>query len=137
MKVELIHDKAVMPTRATPNSAGFDLSTIEGRTLAPGERALLRTGLKIELPQGTYLRIAPRSGLALKYGIDVLAGVVDADYRGEVGVLLINLGTLSFSCYPGDRIAQGIIERCSPAFITTGAPDETIRGAGGFGSTGV
>lgn len=106
--------------------------------LHPGARTLVKTGLTAELPDGVYGRVAPRSGLALKAGIDVMAGVIDQDYRGEYGVVLVNLGTAPFVIRQGDRVAQLVLERCLRAeIVEVETLTETARGAGGFGSTGV
>lgn len=109
-------------------------------TLRPGQRHLIPTGLHIALPHGTEAQIRPRSGLALKYGITVLnsPGTVDADYRGEIKVLLINLGDAPFDIHNGDRIAQMIVARYEriEAFDLVDTLDETERGTGGYGSTG-
>lgn len=143
--VQLLHPKAKTPCRAYSLDAGADLYALdcsieEGgdfRPLLPGERRLLRTGVAMAIPAGYYGRIAPRSGLAVKHGIDVLAGVVDSGFRNEVKVCLINLGSDSVSIQPGDRIAQLIIERSEPAsFMVLANLDQTDRGTGGFGSTG-
>ena len=106
--------------------------------IPPGGRAVVATDLSIACPAGTYGRIAPRSGLAVKKGIDVGAGVVDADYRGPVGVVLFNLGSEEFQVNEGDRIAQLVLEQIimSPIEVVDKL-DETVRGSGGFGSTGV
>jgi len=127
-----------MPVRGSSQSAGFDLSSSEEKTVPKGGKAIVKTGLSIAIPQGTYARLAPRSGLAAKHMIDVGAGVVDSDYRGEVGVVLFNHGPEDFAIKSGDRIAQLVVER----FNTCGCEEvesleETSRGAGGFGSTGV
>lgn len=117
-------------------SAGCDLSSIENYTLKPGERKLFKTGLYMAIPNGLYGRIAPRSGLAYKNGIDVMAGVIDEDYRGEIGVILINLGQEDKQINVGDKIAQMIFEnytRCD--FTVVDELDDTNRGIGGFGST--
>jgi dUTP pyrophosphatase len=117
-------------------SAGCDLSSTENYTLRPRERKLFKTGLYMAIPSGLYGRIAPRSGLAYKHGIDVMAGVIDEDYRGEIGVILINLGDEDKQINIGDKIAQMIFEnytRCD--FIEANDLDETNRGIGGFGST--
>jgi dUTP pyrophosphatase len=103
---------------------------------------LIKTGISVAVPNGTYGRIAPRSGLALKNGIDVMAGVIDADYRGDVGVILVNLGSSPFTINPGDRIAQLILEKIeyNTSVQEIGEADDlspTSRGANGFGSTGV
>lgn len=132
-----------LPAHQTPHAAGVDLQAHlpEGPvTLQPGERHLIPTGLYIALPAGTEAQIRPRSGLALKHGITVLnsPGTVDADYRGEVKVLLINLGQTEFTIQSGDRIAQMVVARYEhiAAFEPVEALDDTERGAGGYGSTG-
>ena len=143
-----------LPQYQTPGSAGFDLeanvmsskaitdSVVEedGVIIFPGGRALIGTGLCFEIPQGFELQIRPRSGLALKHGITVLnsPGTVDSDYRGEVGVILVNLGDTPFCIRQGDRIAQGVLQRVELAeFIEADELSETERGADGFGSTGI
>jgi dUTP pyrophosphatase len=132
---------AVPPEYKSPGSAGADLrahiaSPID---LAPGERAAVPTGLRIELPEGYEAQVRPRSGLALEKGITCLnsPGTVDSDYRGEVKVILVNLGTASATIAPGDRIAQLVVAPVSRAsFEAASALAPTERGAGGFGSTG-
>ena len=131
-----------LPVYATPQSAGMDLraNIDEAITLHPMERRLIPTGLHIALPVGFEAQIRPRSGLALKHGLTVLntPGTVDADYRGEVMVLLINLGDKDFVINDGERIAQMIIARHETAdFIAVEVLDETERGEGGYGHTGV
>lgn len=131
-----------LPAYATSQSAGMDLraNIDEPITLRPMERRLIPTGLHIALPVGYEAQIRPRSGLALKHGLTVLntPGTVDADYRGEVGVLLINLGDKEFVINDGERIAQMIIARHETAdFIAVEVLDETERGEGGYGHTGV
>ena len=130
-----------LPAYATPQSAGMDLraNIDEAITLHPMERRLIPTGLHIALPAGFEAQIRPRSGLALKHGLTVLntPGTVDADYRGEVMVLLINLGDKDFVINDGERIAQMIIAKHETAdFIEVESLDETERGAGGYGHTG-
>jgi len=132
-----------LPAHQTEHSAGVDLQAHlpEGTvTLAPGERKLIPTGLYIALPAGTEAQVRPRSGLALKHGITVLnsPGTIDADYRGEVKVLLINLGQEPFTVHNGDRVAQMVVARYEriEAFEAVESLDETARGAGGYGSTG-
>lgn len=131
-----------LPAYATADSAGLDLlaaidTPIE---LAPGERRLVPTGLKIALPTGYEMQVRPRSGLALKHGITLLnsPGTIDADYRGEIGVILINLGTASFTIQRGERIAQMVLAPVSRLAWREQAEDlsTTARGEGGFGSTG-
>lgn len=131
-----------LPAYATPQSAGMDLraNIDEAITLHPMERRLIPTGLHIALPVGFEAQIRPRSGLALKHGLTVLntPGTVDADYRGEVMVLLINLGDKDFVINDGERIAQMIIAKHETAdFIAVEVLDETERGEGGYGHTGV
>ncbi len=132
-----------LPAYETAGSAGMDLRAAigEGETLVlePGQRKLVPTGLKIALEPGYEAQVRPRSGLALKHGISApnTPGTIDSDYRGEVGVILINLGELPFEIKRGDRIAQMVIARYEQAqMIEVEAVDETARGAGGFGSTG-
>ncbi len=131
-----------LPQYATPQSAGMDLrANIDTPiVLGPMERRLIPTGLHIALPPGYEAQVRPRSGLALKHGITVLnaPGTVDADYRGEIGVVLINLSAEPFTVNDGERIAQLVIARHETAdFIEVEALDETARGEGGYGHTGV
>ncbi|MEN5145455.1 dUTP diphosphatase [Brevundimonas diminuta] len=132
-----------LPAYETAGSAGMDLraALAEGETLVlePGQRKLIPTGLKIALEPGYEAQVRPRSGLALKHGISApnAPGTIDSDYRGEVGVILINHGELPFEIKRGDRIAQMVIARYEQArMIEVEAVDETERGDGGFGSTG-
>ncbi len=132
----------LLPEYATPLSAGMDLraNLNEPVVLHPMERRLIPTGLHIALPEGYEAQIRPRSGLALKHGITVLntPGTVDADYRGEVGVLLVNLSQVDFVVNDGERIAQMVIARHDQGqFLLVEELDETERGAGGYGHTGV
>ena len=131
-----------LPAYATPQSAGMDLraNLDEPLTLHPFERKLVKTGLFIALPEGYEAQVRPRSGLALKHGVTVLntPGTIDADYRGEVGVLLINLSQEDFVIEDGERIAQMVIARHEQGeFVVVEELDETERGAGGYGHTGV
>lgn len=130
-----------LPAYATPQSAGMDLraNIDEPVVLHPMERRLIPTGLKIELPAGYEAQVRPRSGLALKHGITVLntPGTIDADYRGEVMVLLINLSNDDFTVNDGERIAQMVIARHEQGeFVDVDKLDETERGEGGYGHTG-
>jgi dUTP pyrophosphatase len=130
-----------LPEFATVDSAGMDLRAhLEAPvTLEPGERRLIPTGLHIALPQGLEAQVRPRSGLAYKHGITVLnsPGTIDADYRGDVGVILINHGQEAFEVAPGDRIAQLVVARYERFDWTpVETLDETVRGAGGFGHSG-
>ena len=142
MKVQIVNRSPYpCPAYATPLSAGMDLKAnlTEPVTLGPLERTMVPTGLYIALPEGYEAQIRPRSGLAAKHGITVTnaPGTVDADYRGEVCVLLVNLSKEPFVINPGERIAQMVIARHEKAeWVEVEALDETERGAGGFGSTG-
>lgn len=137
IRVKALREGARLPQRATPLAAGADLHCLNDIFLGSGERMLVPTGISVEIPVGYYGRIAPRSGLAVRHGIDTLAGVVDSDYRGEVNVLLINLGAEGVTLNAGDRIAQLIIEQAAPAdYQWSEVLDQTDRGEGGFGSTG-
>ena len=134
--------KQPLPQYATPQSAGMDLRADieEAFTLKPLERRLVPTGLFIALPEGYEAQVRPRSGLALKHGITVLntPGTIDADYRGEIGVILVNLSNDPFIIEPGERIAQMVIAKHEQAeFTIVEQLDETLRGAGGYGHTGV
>ena len=131
-----------LPQYATPQSAGMDLRANLNTpvTLHPMERRLIPTGLYIALPPGYEAQVRPRSGLALKKGITVLnsPGTIDADYRGEIGVLLVNLSQEDFVVNDGERIAQMVVARCEQGqFLPVDVLDETIRGEGGYGHTGV
>jgi dUTP pyrophosphatase len=132
-----LHPEARLPSRGSTRAAGLDLCAVERLTLAPGARAAVRTGLAVAIPEGFYGRVAPRSGLAVRHGIDVLAGVVDSDYRGEILCALVNHGSEPFEIEPGARVAQLIIEViATPESAWADDLEETERGAGGFGSTG-
>lgn len=131
-----------IPEYATPGAAGMDLKADlnEGAIqLAPGDRALVPTGLRIELPHGYEAQVRPRSGLALKKGITVAnaPGTIDEDYRGEIGVILINLGRETVVIEDGERIAQLIIAPVSRGVWVKASLSDTMRGEGGFGHTGV
>lgn len=127
-----------LPTRGSAGAAGYDLCAAISGTIPAGQSLCIPTGVSIAIPDSeVYGRIAPRSGLAVRYGLQVLGGVIDSDYRGEIKVILHNLGNLAYEFAAGDRIAQLIFERCcivNMNQVTTLAP--TQRGAGGFGSTG-
>lgn len=141
----LPHGEALaLPAYETAGAAGADLRAAIAEdaplTMKPGERAMVPTGLSIALPAGWEAQVRPRSGLAAKFGISCVnsPGTIDADYRGEVKVILINHGTDDFVIRRGDRIAQMVIAPVwQAAFVETDTLDETARGAGGFGSTGV
>jgi dUTP pyrophosphatase len=136
--VKTLHPAAKIPRRESQGAAGYDLSSAVDVTIPPGGRAVVATGIAIAVPEGTYGRVAPRSGLAAKHGIDVLAGVIDEDYRGEVSVILLNTGSAAFSIAAGDRIAQLVLEKnATPLVAVVTDLESTARGGGGFGSTGV
>ncbi|UTC63568.1 dUTP diphosphatase [Treponema sp. OMZ 787] len=137
-----LKEGAVLPEYKTSGSAGADLRAfIEAPIiLKPMQRCLIPTGLSVELPKGIELQVRPRSGLALKHGVTVLntPGTVDSDYRGELAVLLINLGTEDFKIENGDRIAQAVIAQAIQAdFVQKDELSNTERGTGGYGSTGI
>jgi dUTP pyrophosphatase len=145
--MSLIHVKIInrsnnaLPEYATADSSGMDIRADlnETVTIKPLERVLIPTGLFIELPHGYEAQIRPRSGLAIKYGITCLntPGTIDADYRGEIKIILINLSQEQHSIHPGDRIAQMIIQKVEKAFLVPVIElNETERNAGGFGHTG-
>ena len=139
VQIRKLRDDAQVPEYQTEEAAGFDLHSVEDYLLHPGERALVKTGLSLALPAGYELQIRPRSGLAFKHGITVLnsPGTVDSDYRGEIMVLLINHGGEAFPIKKGERIAQGVVkEVIQAAFEEVDELSETVRGTGGFGSTG-
>lgn len=137
--VKRLSPNATLPHRATPRSAGYDLFASAPMLIPSRGKALVPTDISISIPQGTYARIAPRSGLAHKHFIDVGAGVIDEDYRGSVGVILFNFGDQAFEVQQGDRIAQLILERIEADAVVEEVQelDDTVRGEGGFGSTGV
>jgi len=126
----------VVPEYATDGAAGADLRAAEPVTLAAGGRAAVATGISIEIPPGHVGLVWPRSGLAVRHGIDTLAGVIDSDYRGEVKVVLVNHGQEPFTIAAGDRIAQLVVQPVSRARFTRAALAATARGESGFGSTG-
>jgi dUTP pyrophosphatase len=130
-----------IPEYKTPGSAGADLCALldSPLVLLPLERRLVPTGLSVEIPEGYEMQVRPRSGLALKNGITVLntPGTIDSDYRGEIGIVLVNLGSDAFEIRNGDRIAQGVIAPVSQGrFVEAEILGETERGVGGYGSTG-
>jgi len=143
MEIKIINkSKHALPHYETLSSAGMDLrANLDNPiTLKPLERCIVKTGLFMALPSGYEAQVRPRSGLAIKKGVTVLnaPGTIDADYRGEIGVILINLSNEEFIIQDGDRIAQMVIAKYEQAkWITVNVLDETARGKGGFGSTGI
>ncbi|SMR54667.1 unnamed protein product [Zymoseptoria tritici ST99CH_1A5] len=137
LQVKLLAPTAKAPTRGSQHAAGYDLYASRPATIPARGKALVELDISIAVPAGTYGRVAPRSGLASKHGIDTGAGVIDADYRGPVKVLLFNFGEKEFEINEGDRVAQLIVERIyTPEVVVVEELEETVRGAGGFGSTG-
>lgn len=136
--VKKLSEKGRAPTRGSAFAAGYDLYSAKDTVIPAKGKGLVDTGIAIAVPEGTYGRIAPRSGLAAKNFIDTGAGVIDADYRGEVKVLLFNFSDEDFVVKEGDRIAQLVLERIyTPEVKVVDELEESIRGAGGFGSTGI
>ena len=137
LQVKRLTESSKLPYRGSEFSAGYDLYASESVVVKSKDRALVPTGIAISVPPGTYGRIAPRSGLAVKHGIDVGAGVIDEDFRSEIKVLLMNHGDADYKINIGDRIVQLIIEKISsPEVKEINELDYTARGNGGFGSTG-
>lgn len=140
LRFRRIHPDAVLPSYAHPSDAGMDLRAVDSLVIAPGKRALVHTGLVMLLPPHYEAQVRPRSGLALKHGITVLntPGTIDSGYRGEVCVILVNLGEADFKIEKGDKVAQVVVAPVTVAEIAeTAEVDETDRGENGFGSTGV
>lgn len=137
LKFQKLHPEAILPSRGSLGACGLDIHSVQELTIKSGQRESVRTGLAVAIPTGFYGRTAPRSGLAFNRGVDVLAGVIDADYRGEIICLLINFGEQDFKVNVGDRIAQLLIEK-----VATLEPEwteklnSTKRNTNGFGSTG-
>jgi len=139
INVKKLSENATIPTQGTKFAAGYDLYAVEDTVVVCGARKLIKTNISMEIAPGYYGRIAPRSGLAYKNGIDVLAGVIDSDYRGDIGVILYNTDkNIDFEIKKGNRIAQIIFEACYSATLNTVENlDNTLRQGGGYGSTGV
>ncbi|XP_069480894.1 deoxyuridine 5'-triphosphate nucleotidohydrolase, mitochondrial [Ambystoma mexicanum] len=137
LKFAKLSEHATTPSRGSSKAAGYDLYSAYEYVIPSMEKALVKTDIQIALPPGCYGRVAPRSGLAAKHFIDVGAGVIDEDYRGNVGVVLFNFGKETFEVKKGDRVAQLICERIFyPNLEEQSVLDDTDRGTGGFGSTG-
>ena len=133
------NDDLLLPSYATELSSGVDLRSCESADIQPGQRMAVGTGLKVEIPEGYECQVRPRSGLALKHGVTVLnaPGTIDADYRGEIRVILVNLGESPFRIEKGDRIAQMVLTRVEKInWEESPELGDTERGSGGFGSTG-
>ena len=137
LRVKRLNDNATLPVRGTPGAVGYDLACIEDFVLDTQSHLLVPTGLGFQLPNGVYGRVAPRSGLTVKHGIHIGAGVIDPDYMGEVKVAMFNLGLAPVEFKKGDRVAQLILERCEvPDVVEVDILVATSRGDNGFGSTG-
>lgn len=139
-KVAKVHENARVPVRGSKGAAGYDLSSVEQCTIQPGDFKMVDTGIAVQFPSSYYARVAPRSGLAAKFGIDVFAGVVDSDYTGSIRVILMNNSKLPFVVNEGDRVAQLIFTRIETPELEEVMYNQlcaTDRGADGFGSTGV
>lgn len=137
--VKRLRPDAVLPTRASEGSVGYDLYAVEDVTIPSLQFGKVKTGIAVAVPDGYYARIAPRSGLAVRHGLDVLAGVVDPDYRGELVVVVSNFsrGAGDVTIRAGDRVAQLILEACAtPPIVELAELPGTQRGAAGFGSSG-
>jgi dUTP pyrophosphatase len=133
----LVGAGGVLPAYASAGAAGADLRASEAVIIPAGGRVAVATGLRLQLPPGHVGLVWPRSGLAVRHGIDTLAGVIDSDYRGEVRVVLVNHGQAAFHVAAGDRVAQLLLQRVERAvFVTSEEIEDTDRGGGGFGSTG-
>ena len=137
LRFKKLDQRAVLPQRGSALAAGLDIFSIEDVEIPPRQRATARTGLAVAIPAGFYGRVAPRSGLAAKKGLDVLSGVIDSDYRGEVLCLLYNTSEEIINLPAGSKICQLIIEQIiTPDAVWATELDDTARGASGFGSTG-
>ena len=137
LKVKKLSPNATLPVRASPGAAGYDLFSSEDCVIEPRTRKVVKTDLSMAIPPRHYGRVAPRSGLSFKFGIDIAAGVIDCDYRGPLGIVMVNNGPNSFQVKTGDRVAQMLLERVStPEVEEVDELDDTARGTSGFGSTG-
>lgn len=137
IKIKKLYQDAIIPSYAHPGDAGLDVFSLEEKNLAPGERYLFKTGISISLPEGYAALIWDKSGLAANYGIKTMGGVIDAGYRGEYKIVLLNTAKNSYNVKKGDKIAQILIQPVVNARIEeVDVLDETARGAGAFGSTG-
>jgi dUTP pyrophosphatase len=137
LRFKQLDPKATLPARGSSFAAGLDICSIENVVIEPRQRAIARSGLAVAIPHGFYGRVAPRSGLAVKQGLDVLAGVIDSDYRGELCCVLYNTSDVTIELPARSKICQLIIEKIiTPQPTWVNDLDETARGAGGFGSTG-
>ncbi len=140
VKIKRLSPDSIIPQYQSSGASGFDLHSIEDMEIPPFEVKALKTGLVFEIPQGYEIQVRPRSGLAVKFGVSVLntPGTIDSDYRGEVMVILFNFSKETFIVKKGDRIAQAVLSQTFQAtLLAVDVLDETTRGSGGFGSTGI
>ncbi len=137
VEIKLLNENAKIPQKMSTGAAGYDIFAADDFFIGPNARTLVKSGISVAIPLGFYGRIAPKSGLAFKSGLDVLAGVIDSDYSGEIGVILYNTSQELYIGKRGDKIAQLIIENChNVEFKEVPNLAKTDRGDGGFGSTG-
>lgn len=137
LKFKKLHPEAVLPSYAHDDDAGMDLFSIEKKVLKPGEHYLFKTGVAAEIPPGYFVSVRDKSGLAAKHGLHVLGGVIDSGYRGEWATILINLGQEEYTIEKGDKLSQAILQPIEHAqILAVDRVSETVRGQGGFGSTG-
>ena len=138
MKVKRLTPDAILPSRGSEGAVGYDLHCVCDFALDGLNHICVPTGISVQLPTGVYGRVAPRSGLAVTHGVHILAGVIDPDYTGEIKVIMCSLSGSTKEFKKGDRIAQLVLERCEvPPVVEVDSLDDTSRGSGGFGSTGL
>lgn len=138
VKINKMSNLAKTPQRSSVGSAGYDIYTIENCNVLAGKNKLIKTGIKIEMEDGVYAKICPRSGLAIKHSIGIGGGVIDSDYRGEICVIVFNHGDKDYEIRCGDRIAQIVFQRYLKVnFIEDEQLTKSVRGESGFGSTGI
>ena len=140
ISVVKLHEDAVIPTYGTSGAAGFDFYSVSDVTVEAGQTAIIKTGLAMAICEGFEIQVRPRSGMSAKTKIRVAnsPGTIDSDYRGEIGIIVDNTGTEAYEIHVGDRIAQGVLSIVPQAsFVSVNSLDETERGAGGYGSTGI
>ncbi len=138
VRVKKLNENTVIPSYAHGGDAGFDLSSAYDYVIRSGKREIVKTGFSMEIPEGYFGNIKDRSSVTLKNGVHVLAGVVDSNYRGEVGIVMINLGEEDYEIRVGDRVAQMLLEKVERVeFEEASELEDSLRGTGGFGSSGV
>ena len=138
LKVKRLSSDAILPHRGSEGAVGYDIHCVCDFALDGLHHICVPTGISVQLPTGVYGRVAPRSGLAVKHGVHILAGVIDPDYTGEIKVIMCSLNGSTMEFKKGDRIAQLVLERCEvPPVVEIDCMEETLRGGRGFGSTGL